>query len=218
MVREKGLVGAVVTSIETQGAAAIVKSSTHTTSRSDVHQWRLALRDCGDKRIKSNARLVGLVLSTYAGASDPFPAAKTIAAGANLSEKTVGRALAVLIKAGWIDRKVRGRNENGWQFVYALTNPLRSDKSSILSTAKNGKSAPQRMEKSSGELVKQQAKPKAATPRAPSPSPAVPRNTPEIEREHTIAWFDEQLRLDRISQEKHDDAVRALRAPADAAA
>lgn len=85
--------------------------------------WRNALRDSD---VDAEAKLAGLVLSTYANKSmTAWPSALTIAAGASRSERTIRKALKELEASGFISvQHSKGRNVNR----YYLTTPTVHEK------------------------------------------------------------------------------------------
>jgi Helix-turn-helix domain len=81
--------------------------------------WRKALRD---SPIDQTAKLIGLVLDTYAnGSGECWPSRQTIAKGASCDVRTVDQALRRLEARGFLDvRRSKGRSVNRY---YLLPQP-----------------------------------------------------------------------------------------------
>ena len=79
-----------------------------------VAVWRNAIRDSG---ADSCTKLTALTLSTYMSANgDAFPAIETIAEGASLSPRTVGKRITVLETSGYLHvRRSRGHGSHRYQ-------------------------------------------------------------------------------------------------------
>lgn len=91
----------------------------------DVHAWQKRIRE--DPELTATVRVVAFVMSTYGNYGNGKSvrvSRQTVAAGSNLSVRTVGMAQGVLLASGWLELvEDNSRSGNHKVNVYALSLP-----------------------------------------------------------------------------------------------